>query len=186
MFFRAGVSNFQKALADGDTLNQKKVWIFQPSVGAGFKIGNVTIDYAFTNLANQSNPCTHMFFLYGWIYCQKIKMRNRKKGRCSGTSQSRKTKKAKRLLPQTMRKFLLILFLSFTALWVQAQPFNNEWIDYTKTYYKFKVGRTGLYRINQNSLPAALKNIPAEQFQLWRNGRRDSYLYKCSVRCTSC
>ena len=64
IFFRAGVSNFQKALADGDTLNQKKVWIFQPSVGAGFKIKNVRIDYAFTNLANQSNPLyTHIFSL---------------------------------------------------------------------------------------------------------------------------
>lgn len=69
-----------------------------------------------------------------------------------------------------MRRFLLILFLLFTALWLQAQPFNNEWIDYSKSYYKFKVGRTGLYRINQNSLPTELKNIPTEQFQLWRNG----------------
>src|SRR4051794_29095345 len=69
-----------------------------------------------------------------------------------------------------MRIFSLILFLSFTALWLQAQPFNNEWIDYSKTYYKFKVGRTGLYRINQNSLPPELKSIPTEQFQLWRNG----------------
>ncbi|HMC98553.1 MAG TPA: PorV/PorQ family protein [Ferruginibacter sp.] len=63
-FIRGGVSNFQKALADGDTLNQKKVWIYQPSVGAGFKIKNVMIDYAFTNLANQSNPLyTHIFSL---------------------------------------------------------------------------------------------------------------------------
>src|SRR6266487_3299374 len=69
-----------------------------------------------------------------------------------------------------MRRFLLILLLSFTALWVRAQAFNNEWIDYSKSYYKFKVGRTGLYRINQNILPTELKNIPAEQFQLWRNG----------------
>lgn len=61
---RAGVSNFQQALSDGDTLNQKKVWIYQPSVGAGFKIKNVYIDYAFTNLANQSNPLyTHIFSL---------------------------------------------------------------------------------------------------------------------------
>jgi hypothetical protein len=45
-------------------LNQKKVWIYQPSIGAGFKIGNVAIDYAFTNLANQSNPLyTHVFSL---------------------------------------------------------------------------------------------------------------------------
>lgn len=64
LFLRAGASNFQQALADGDTLNQKKVWIFQPSIGAGFKIGNVAIDYAFSNLANQSNPLySHIFSL---------------------------------------------------------------------------------------------------------------------------
>ncbi|MGN6605176.1 MAG: PorV/PorQ family protein [Ginsengibacter sp.] len=63
-FVRAGISNFQQALADGDTTNQKKVWIFQPSLGAGFKIHNVSIDYAFTNLANQANPLyTHIFSL---------------------------------------------------------------------------------------------------------------------------
>ena len=63
-YLRAGINNFQKALADGDTLNQKKVWIYQPSAGAGFKIQNITIDYAFTNLANQSNPLfTHVFSL---------------------------------------------------------------------------------------------------------------------------
>jgi len=64
VFVRAGAQNFQKALADGDTLNQKRVWIFQPSIGAGFKAGNVAIDYAFTNLANQSNPLyTNVFSL---------------------------------------------------------------------------------------------------------------------------
>jgi hypothetical protein len=63
-FLRAGINNFQRALADGDTLNQKRVWIYQPSAGAGFKIQNVSIDYAFTNLANQSNPLfTHVFSL---------------------------------------------------------------------------------------------------------------------------
>jgi hypothetical protein len=63
-FVRGGITNFQRALADGDTLNQKKVWIYQPSVGAGFKIKNVMIDYAFTNLANQDNPLyTHIFSL---------------------------------------------------------------------------------------------------------------------------
>ncbi|MEP6675109.1 MAG: PorV/PorQ family protein [Ferruginibacter sp.] len=63
-FVRAGITNFQQALQDGDTLNQKKVWIYQPSAGAGFKIKNVMLDYAFTNLANQSNPLyTHVFSL---------------------------------------------------------------------------------------------------------------------------
>jgi hypothetical protein len=63
-FVRAGINNFQQALDDRDTTNQRKVWIYQPSVGAGFRIGDVQIDYAFTNLANQSNPLyTHVFSL---------------------------------------------------------------------------------------------------------------------------
>ncbi len=63
-FIRGGIYNFQKALADEDTTNQKKVWVYQPSLGAGFKIKNVSIDYAFSNLANQSNPLyTHIFSL---------------------------------------------------------------------------------------------------------------------------
>ena len=64
VYVRGGINNFQKALADGDTLNQRKVWIYQPSAGVGFQIQNVRIDYAFTNLANQSNPLfTHVFSL---------------------------------------------------------------------------------------------------------------------------
>jgi hypothetical protein len=64
LYVRGGINNFQKALADGDTLNQKRVWIYQPSAGVGFQIQNVRIDYAFTNLANQSNPLfTHVFSL---------------------------------------------------------------------------------------------------------------------------
>lgn len=63
-FVRAGITNFQRALKDSDTTNQKRVWIYQPSLGAGFKLNNVYIDYAFTNLANQSNPLyTHVFSL---------------------------------------------------------------------------------------------------------------------------
>lgn len=63
-FLRGGINNFQKALSDGDTVNQKKVWIYQPSAGAGFRMQNVAVDYAFTNLANQSNPLfTHVFSL---------------------------------------------------------------------------------------------------------------------------
>lgn len=64
-FVRAGITNFQKALKDGDLINQKKVWIYQPSLGAGFKLNNVVIDYAYSNLANQSNPLyTHVFSLH--------------------------------------------------------------------------------------------------------------------------
>jgi hypothetical protein len=63
-FVRAGITNFQQALDDADTLNQKKVWIYQPSLGAGVQIGQVKLDYAYSNLANQSNPLyTNVFSL---------------------------------------------------------------------------------------------------------------------------
>jgi len=63
-YLRAGIKNFQHTIDDADTLNKNKVWIYQPSAGAGFRIQNVRIDYAFTNLANQSNPLfTHIFSL---------------------------------------------------------------------------------------------------------------------------
>jgi len=72
-----------------------------------------------------------------------------------------------------MKKYILIWLMGLTSLVVNAQLYNNEWIDFSKTYYKFKVGSTGLYRINQTVLAAAgLSNSPAEQFQLWRNGQQ--------------
>ncbi|MBK7100076.1 MAG: hypothetical protein IPH58_19525 [Sphingobacteriales bacterium] len=70
-----------------------------------------------------------------------------------------------------MKKLLFIL-LSFYSIIVCAQQYNNEWIDYNKTYYKFKVGTTGLYRIIQSQLAAInLTNTNVSQFQLWRNGK---------------
>lgn len=64
IMLRAGVSNFQQGLRDGDTLNIRKTWIFQPSMGAGFRWSGFSVDYAFTNLANQSNPLySHIFSL---------------------------------------------------------------------------------------------------------------------------
>jgi hypothetical protein len=70
-----------------------------------------------------------------------------------------------------MKKILFVLLLtsSFVA---RGQVFNNEWIDYSKTYYKFKVGQTGLYRLPYSVLSAAgLGSTPAAHFQLWRNGK---------------
>jgi len=62
---RMGVYNFQRGLKDGDTTNLTKVWVYQPGIGVGFNIKQFRIDYAFTNLANQSNPLyTHVFSLH--------------------------------------------------------------------------------------------------------------------------
>ena len=70
---------------------------------------------------------------------------------------------------------LHMLLLLFTGLLFSRQltaQYNNEWIDYNKAYYKFKVGQTGLYRIPYDVLQAAgLGSGRAEHFQLWRNGQ---------------
>ncbi|MDP4286180.1 MAG: C25 family cysteine peptidase [Bacteroidota bacterium] len=70
-----------------------------------------------------------------------------------------------------MKKFLIILSIFITGI-ASAQTYSNGWIDYNKTYYKFKVGTNGLYHITQSTLNSlGLGNVPAEQFQLWRNGK---------------
>src|SRR6476646_6289585 len=74
-----------------------------------------------------------------------------------------------------MKRILLLLLFIYTGFLSRAQVYNNEWIDYSKTYYKFRVGTTGLYRITQATLSSiGLGNTPAENFQLWRNGKEIS------------
>ena len=70
-----------------------------------------------------------------------------------------------------MKRILFFLLLT-QSLYTSAQlVYNNEWIDYNKTYYKFKIGTTGLYRITQSTLTTVgLNAVPAQHFQLWRNG----------------
>lgn len=74
IFIRGGIYNFQRALADGDPKNFDEVWIYQPSVGVGFNLKNIGIDYAFTNLANQSNP------LYSHIFSLRLNLLGRNRG----------------------------------------------------------------------------------------------------------
>ncbi|WP_205513326.1 C25 family cysteine peptidase [Longitalea arenae] len=71
-----------------------------------------------------------------------------------------------------MRKIftLLLLVAGFAAT---AQQYNKEWIKYGQTYYKFKVGNDGLYRIPKSLLDAnGLGNVSVEFLELWRNGEK--------------
>jgi len=53
-----------------------------------------------------------------------------------------------------MRKFLplLFLFLLYLSTPVSSQPFGNEWINYSQSYYKVYIYSTGVYRIGYNAL----------------------------------
>lgn len=75
-----------------------------------------------------------------------------------------------------------MVLVGFFIAEVSAQSFRNEWIDYSKTYYKFKVFfgtvlpdnhpiRKRLVRITQPTLQGnGLGSVLAEDFQLFRNG----------------
>jgi len=79
--------------------------------------------------------------------------------------------------------YFLFLLLFALAGNLSAQSYRNEWIDYSKTYYKFSLGpfgydavgwpvSNGVVRISQATLTASgLGNVPAEQFQLWKDGK---------------
>ena len=75
---------------------------------------------------------------------------------------------------KTMKKKLLftaLLFIVFGSL--SAQTYMNEWIDFNKTYHRFKVGVIGVYRITQTELAAmGIGSADASHFQLWRHGQQ--------------
>ena len=72
------------------------------------------------------------------------------------------------------RFFFWVLFVGlFMDLAGQSSSYNNEWIDYNKTYYRFRIGATGVYRISAAQLATlGLQNTNAADFQLWRNGEQ--------------
>ena len=52
-----------------------------------------------------------------------------------------------------------------------SQSFMNEWIDHNKTYYRFRTGGTGVFRISQSQLASiGLGSVDASHFQLWKKG----------------
>ncbi|WP_237586783.1 putative type IX secretion system sortase PorU2 [Pontibacter russatus] len=75
-----------------------------------------------------------------------------------------------------MKRFLpaLLLFLSgFVANTAQAQEvYGNEWIDYSKTYYKINVINTGLHRLSYGFLDSLeLEGVNPQHLQLFRRGK---------------
>ncbi len=70
-----------------------------------------------------------------------------------------------------MKNLIILIFVATFGINNANAQYNNEWIDYAKTYYKFKVPANGLHRINQPVLQSAgLGAVTAQSFQLWRNG----------------
>lgn len=72
-----------------------------------------------------------------------------------------------------MLRISIISLLILCSLFSKAQV-NKEWIDFSQTYFKFKVADEGLYRITREQLLAAgfpLTTVPKERIQLFREGQ---------------
>ena len=68
-----------------------------------------------------------------------------------------------------MRLLTLILLL-FNFLLATAQPYGNEWINFSQKYYAFQVYEEGIYRIDYNTINAAgisVGTISSANFQLF-------------------
>jgi len=76
---------------------------------------------------------------------------------------------------KTWKVILSIFCITLLHSWSitpAAAQYNNEWINYNRTYYKFTIASPGIYRITKATLDAAgLGNAQAQHFQLWRNGQ---------------
>lgn len=60
--------------------------------------------------------------------------------------------------------------LAYVSL--QAQPYGNEWINYSKTYYKIEVGQEGLYRIPFSTLNAeGLGSNAGSSYKMFTRGQ---------------
>lgn len=61
-FFRAGINNLQQQTVF-DVSNVRKKTTLQPNLGLGIKLNRLRIDYAFTNVGDQSSFYSHVFSL---------------------------------------------------------------------------------------------------------------------------
>lgn len=72
-----------------------------------------------------------------------------------------------------MSRFFYILLLLFVGLGAtQAQPYQNEWVQYGQNYAKIKVATNGLYRINHTSLLSLGLPAIGSGYQLYRDGQQ--------------
>jgi len=82
IFLRGGVGNVQQVktddissteIIDGKTItNYKSEWTFMPNIGVGLKLKNLSIDYALTDVSNQSAALlSHVFSIRAAVNAPK-------------------------------------------------------------------------------------------------------------------
>ena len=65
-----------------------------------------------------------------------------------------------------------LCLLSAPVALAQSGPYGNEWIVPGQQYYKIKVARDGLYRLDYQYLQqAGIRSVEPRRLQLWRRGK---------------
>lgn len=67
-------------------------------------------------------------------------------------------------------------FVAFILISIRifGQPYGNEWIDYSQTYFKFSISKDGVYRISQSTLQNAgfpVASVDPRNIQLFLRGQ---------------
>lgn len=76
-----------------------------------------------------------------------------------------------------IKRLLFIFLLMFVFVELKAQPYGNEWINYTQEYYKIKIAQNGVYRIDAATLAAAgATSIDPRRIQIFNKGI-EQYLF---------
>ncbi len=84
-----------------------------------------------------------------------------------------------------MKRLLILLPALVFLSAAQAQMWNgqdtlygNEWIDYSKTYFKIKIAEDGIYRVGYQTLLTAgfpVGTVAASDWRLYRNGQQEAF-----------
>lgn len=79
---------------------------------------------------------------------------------------------SKKILLPFLPLALVLAFLLASGQRSAAQPFSNSWINFTNTYYKFKIAREGIFRITKTQLDAiGMGSVSGSQFAVFREGQ---------------
>lgn len=71
-----------------------------------------------------------------------------------------------------LRLTAMLVFSIIFSNKVTAQ-YGNEWINFDQDYFKFKIGKDGIYRISSTTLSSiGLGAVPGSQFTIYRNGSK--------------
>ena len=72
-----------------------------------------------------------------------------------------------------IKRLLASSFFIFTFLGLTAQPYGNEWIEYSQKYYKIKITENDVYRLYDSTLTnsgISLNGIDPRNIQIFNNG----------------